>query len=137
MVKKWVILLVLLLFAAPALAIPEIDISESFGMVGEILSKILLNEYAVFLITIIIGSIMIKGVVASSLMRIPSIEASGHVNSISWSLSLLIVIAFVWGNKTLGVTGMMDSMGSFRYILFILLGILLYQGIRNTLTQYA
>ncbi len=133
MKKRWLLFLITMLLVHTAAAI-EMDIGQSFGKAGEMLSRILSNDYAVFFITLIIGSIMLKGLYYSGLQKIPTVEASGHASSIAWSLSILTIIAFVWANKAGGVNGLLQNMGSFRLLLLGLVFILVYSGIKKTLS---
>ncbi len=130
--KKWGIFVVLLLFV-PFVAAAEIDLSEAIGIAGEQLARILQNEYAVFLITLIVGTIMLQGFVRTGLERVPQFEAGGHTKSISWALSILIVLSFVWGSRSSGVQGLLDNLGIFKPILLVLIAVLVFKGIKKTL----
>ncbi len=132
--KKWGILVVSLLLV-PFVVAAEVDISESIGMVGEQIARVLQNEYAVFLITLIVGTIMLQGFVRTGLERVPHLEASGHTKSISWALSIMIVLSFVWGSRSSGVQGLMDNLGIFKPILLVLIAVLVYKGIVKTMSS--
>jgi len=130
-----VFLLVLLLFSnlVSAQAVYDIDITDSFQMAGEVVVRALTNDYVAFLIVLIIGSIMLKGVYYAGLTSIPKIESSGHVNSISWSLSILTIVGAIWTQRAVGVQGILESLGIFKFILFSILLIFVYQGIKKTI----
>ena len=124
--------MIICLLLAPSVLAFEVNIADAFGMVGEQMSKILANEYAVFIITLGIGSIMLKGVIATGLAKIPQIEGSGHINSIAWSVSILAVLAFVWGSRGGGMKGLLNNLGVFKPILLVLFIILIYSGVKKT-----
>ncbi len=103
--------LVISIFSLPSARALDINIEDSFGMVGRIIYDLLTKEYVVFGIVIIVLVILFRSIFLAGLHKLPQFGESGVSKTIATTLSLLCTlgIAYTKINSGRNVHGFLED----------------------------